>query len=173
MKLLDIVKILSEEKNVGVLYHFTSYMGMVKILNDGFRLKNMFGTPIDNKQYISLTRDKQMVTDTVHRQVRISIDGTRLSNRYQINPYADTKSGYGRNYQDEKEERVLIKEKDGFVDISNYILRIDIKNILNYTDNDTHSDFESEMEPPSYSEYIRLINLLPKTNIPFKIVDGY
>jgi hypothetical protein len=173
MKLFEIAQSLDERKQLGTLYHFTSYKGMVSILNDGLKLENKFGEKDDkDNNYISFTRDKQMVSDTVSRQVRIAIDGTILSDRYQIRPYADSKSGYGRTTQDEKEERALVKKKDGFVDISGCVIRIDIKDIKEYT-NDDENEFEFGMEPPSYSEYVKLINILPKTQIPYKIVNKY
>jgi hypothetical protein len=171
MKLFEIAKSLDERKQLGNLYHFTSYQGLVGIINDGLRLENKFGDKDDkDNNYISFTRDKQMFSDTVKRQVRITIDGTILSDRYQIRPYADVKSGYGRTTQDEKEERALVKKKDGFVDISGSVLHIDVLDInvcISY-----HED-EWEGEPPVYSDYRKLLELLPNTDISFKIVNKF
>lgn len=175
MKLFEIAQSIDERKNVGTIYHFTSYRGMVSILNDGLKLENKFGDKDDkDNNYISFTRDRQMVSDTVFRQVRITVDGTILSDRYQIRPYADSHAGYGRTTQDEKEERALVKKRDGFVDISGSVLRIDIKDISEYTNYDDDEDgWESVQEPPSYQEYKKLLDILSKTQIPYKIVRNY
>lgn len=173
MKLFEIAQEINERKNVGIIYHFTSYKGMVSILNDGLKLENKFGDPKDDaNRYISFTRDRRMVSDSVFRQVRITVDGTMLSDRYQIRPYADNKAGYGRTTHDEKEERALVKKKDGFVDISGCVIRIDIRNINTFLD-DEEDDFGGDMEPPGYSDYLKLIDILSKTQIPYKIVNKY
>lgn len=173
MKLFEIAKQLEERKSVGIIYHFTSYKGMLGIIGDGFKLANKFGDPKDDgSRYISFTRDKRMVTDSVFREVRITVDGTMLSDRYQIRPYADSHAGYGRTTQDEKEERALVRKQDGFVDISGAIIRIDVRNINTFLSDD-EDDFGGDMQPPGYSDYLTLLKILPKTQIPYKIVDKY
>lgn len=163
MNLFDIATCIMEEKNIGILYHFTSYEGMNLIINDNFKLINKFGVPVKNNFYVSFTRNKNL--KTVYREVRITIDGNKLSNRYQIKPYADIKSGYGKNKNDESEERALVKKKDGFVDISKSIIRIDVMNIKNLlVDDDDYTI------PPSMSEYKILLKTLESINIPYSII---
>lgn len=170
-QLKNLSKELTERKNVGVIYHFTSYEGMIAIINDNMKLKNMFGEVNDKYRYISFTRDKRLVSDTIYNDVRITVDGTKLSDKYQIRPYADTSSGYGRTKHDEKEERALVKPKDGFVDIYNSLMVIDIKSFKTRMDYD--DEFEDEKAPPSYLKYMELIDTIKKTNLPYKIVDKF
>ena len=174
MKLLDITKFLIETKSVGTIYHFTSYRGMVNIFNDGLRLKNVHGQPDDrNRQYISFTRDKSMLSDSVFRQVRITVDGTKLSDKYQIRPFADFSAGYGKSEfkHNEREERALVKEKDGYVNIKDTIIRIDLIDISSYLDDE--DEWIGEMEPPSLSEYKRLLEILSNSNIPYGVVRKF
>lgn len=172
MKLFEIAQEIDERKNIGNLYHFTTYEGMFGILSDGLKLQNKHGTITDKgNEFISFTRDMRMESDSIPSQVRIKIDGTILSDRYQVKPYADIKSGYGRTTQDEKEERALVKKKDGYVDISGCILQILIKNIESITQDD--NDWEYEVIPLNNSKYEQLLELLPKTGIPFGVINKY
>ena len=81
---------LIEAKQVGVLYHFTSFINALKILN-----KNML-IPGANR-YISFSRDKNFLNVARFSLgsgsggnpigVAIVIDGDKLSNKYKITPY--------------------------------------------------------------------------------------
>ena len=170
IKLLDI---LNEAKQVGTLYHFTSYSKLVQIINSGFVLTTEHR---DIQPYVSFTRDKLMYSDSISTQVRLTIDGNGLSNRYKIMPHADVKSGYGRGSVDEMEERIsLIKYPRG-VNVSNYLKIIDIKQInenFNWDDPDTFQDTEDFVEPPSFEDYDEAIRLLKRKNVPYKIVKIY
>lgn len=170
IKLIDLLREnIDEAKQVGILYHFTSYPAMIKIIKDGFKLKGMGET------YVSLTRNKNMQSDTISNSVRITIDGDALSNKYKIEPYADTTAGYGRKaiYKkgitgDESEERINADKYNGVVDISKYIKDIDVKKPLLHIPND-EDDFEQE--PEYLSAYQELISTLKKNNIKYNIVD--
>ena len=89
IKLINLLREnLNEAKQVGDIYHFTSYENTISIINDDFNLKS-FGNNSDNS-YISFTRNRNMTSPTVYRDVRITIDGDNLSNKYKIEPFADT-----------------------------------------------------------------------------------
>jgi hypothetical protein len=170
IKLIDLIK---EAKQVGTLYHFTSYSKLVKIINSGFVLTTEHK---DIQPYVSFTRDKLMYSDSISTQVRLTIDGNGLSNRYKIMPHADVKAGYGRGSVDEMEERIsLIKYPQG-VNISRYLTIVDIKKInenFDLDDPDSFQDTEDFIEPPSFEDYNKAIKLLKSKNIPYKIVEKY
>jgi hypothetical protein len=177
VKLYNILQeALDEAKQVGILYHFTSYSGLLKIAQDGMKLKDFVAANIDKVKlgdynqdtYVSFTRNRDLTSDTVFRQCRITVDGTKLSNQYKITPYADTKAGYSRTTQDESEERILVKKEHGYVDISKCVETIDILNI-NYIPYDD----EQEAEPPSAIDYSNLLKYLKAHNIPYNLVSKY
>lgn len=177
VKLVDILQeMIDEAKQVGTIYHFTSYSGLLSIIKDEYKLKDFTGANVDNVKltdlnrelYVSFTRSRNLVSDTVYKQARITVDGTKLSNQYKITPFADKKAGYGRTTSDEAEERIVVKKEHGYVDISKCVLAIDVMKIQ-----DVAYDDEEEANPPSLMEYYNLLSYLKSHNIPFNLVTKY
>lgn len=166
---LEDIQSLNEAKQVGKLYHFTSYTHMIGIINSNFVLKS----PI--QPYISFTRNKLMQSDTIPDQVRFTVDGDKLSNKYRFEPYVDVEAGYGRSSKDESEERVSLKRYPNGVDISKAIISVDVKDITTSQQYYDYADFDDEemYEPPSLSSYDQLLKLLKAKNIPYNIVKSY
>lgn len=177
IKLTNILNEIIEAKQVGTLYHFTSYLNALKIIEGGFILKPYaIGSGMDINKYISLTRSKNLNDNTnsvltVSKNVRFAIDGNILSSKYKIEPHADTKSGYGRTTQDESEERILATNYGGKVDIKNALQSIEIQKPVIAPNSE--EDEEMGYTPPFLSHYMDLINYLKTNNIPYKIVDKY
>lgn len=85
IKLVDLLNEITEGKQVGTLYHFTSIDNLKKILKSGTLI------PSKERKYISFTRNKNLTTlDNEKRDVKITIDGDKLSTKYKIIPYAQT-----------------------------------------------------------------------------------
>lgn len=171
--MIKLINLIKEAKQVGTLYHFTSYSKLVKIINSGFVLTTEHK---DIQPYVSFTRDKSMYSDSISTQVRLTIDGSGLSNRYKIMPHADVKAGYGRGSVDEMEERIsLIKYPRG-VDVSRYLTIVNIKKInknFDLDDPESFQDTDDFVEPPSFESYNEAIKLLKNKNIPYSIVEKY
>jgi hypothetical protein len=168
-----ILEPLNERKQVGNLYHFTSYTSLIQIINSGFVLTTKHK---DIQPYISFTRNKSMYSDSISTQARLTIDGTKLTDKYKLSPHADEKAGYGRTSVDESEERVSLLRYPKGVDVSKSLVEVTLRKInpnIDWDDPDSFQDSEDFVEPPSLEDYNTLINLLKKKNIPFKIVDGY
>lgn len=168
-----ILQPLSERKQVGNLYHFTSYTSLIQIINSGFVLTTKHK---DIQPYVSFTRNKSMYSDSISTQARLTIDGNKLTDRYKLSPHADEKAGYGRSSVDESEERVSLLRYPKGVDVSKSLIEVTLRKInpnIDWDDPDSFQDSEDFVEPPSLEDYNTLINLLKKKNIPFKIVDGY
>jgi hypothetical protein len=124
--MIKLLNILKEAKQVGILYHFTPFKGILGILKTNI-LKvgddSNFETG-GNTGNISLTRDKNLN----YFNYRITLDGNKLSNNYKITPYS-----YGIE-AGEAEESVNRDIKN----ITNYIIDIhyilyEIDTILNLT----------------------------------------
>ena len=120
--------LLNEGKQVGTLYHFTDIYSLLNILKTNtLKASNKFEK--QKPPTVSLTRDKLGdiggVGGTGTKNVRISIDGNKLSNKYKITPY-----NYYFNYPDFKESEDEMEEiiQGDINDITNYIIevRIDI-----------------------------------------------
>jgi hypothetical protein len=114
IKLIDLLKEITEGKQVGDLYHYTTFESGLKILqsnqlksgeaDDSTKTKPIFA--------ISFTRDKRFhnnhnvgfdVSSFGQRpQLRFTVDGNKLSNKYKIQPYAQI-GGSGR-FEKEREE---------------------------------------------------------------------
>lgn len=141
-------KNITESKQVGLLYHYTSDNGLRGIKSQNFL---RCGAESLNHQwvyFISFTRDKNFHKQKNHlnnkMEYRITLDGDKLSHKYKIQPMAydpgdpiAVLSKYDdeetiRNLRnrtgeyDEKEERIVFKDGNGGIpNISNYILAID------------------------------------------------
>jgi len=89
IKLIDILKNITEGKQVGDLYHFTYSKYIDNIKRNGIKF-----TPDDseleqykNKYFISTTRIKNPDFVTYGEyDVRITLDGNKISNKYKIVP---------------------------------------------------------------------------------------
>jgi len=103
---------INERKQVGNLYHYTSMSGLEGILDED-RMKSF------NYPFISFTRDKNW--NGFDYKIRITLDGTLLSDKYKIQPYCDPRA---RRYDAECEEIITIDE---ILNIRKYIKLIEIE----------------------------------------------
>ncbi len=97
---------LTEWKQVGTIYHFTTFDSTIQILKMGY-LRN---APMRN--YVSFTRNCNMKygagTDQVWGSARLVFDGNKLSEKYSIEPFCDVHNEINRR-DDECEERILMR----------------------------------------------------------------
>jgi hypothetical protein len=151
---------LLEGKNIGPLYHFTNYRGLIGIIANDFRLKS------DILPYVSFTRNKNFKSSGIPMQVRITIDGNTLSNRYRLQSYADVRAGYGRGTEDESEERVSLQKYPMGVDISKSLIKIEVVIAQNI-------DYDDEMgEPPSLLAFEQLSGFIRKNDVTVTYVKN-
>jgi len=163
--------LLSEGKQVGPLYHFTNYDSAIGIIMKDFKLKVAL-TPKevsidelpDYAKYISFTRNKNLDSPTISREVRFTIDGNALSNRYRVEPYADVKAGFGRTKpgKDEAEERVNVAKREGFVDIAPFLISVDVAEPKNM-----------RMDDPLVDAFYELLQDLKEKDVPYRVVNKY
>jgi len=131
---------LFESKQVGILYHFTNLVSLYYIIREkrlsSLRSVESFENLMNsynlhdksNWVYISFTRNKNFyktTTDLDHPATcRITIDGNKLSNHYKIYPI-----NYFDCVNEEAEECVVVQDE---LNISNYILKIEIPTLKNF-----------------------------------------
>ena len=154
MKLTDLLeRKINEAKQTGVLYHYTSKEGLKNILKSNKLLASEENYMGHELHFVSFTRNKNFHkrgnTFHVRTDVRIAIDGNKLSNRYKISPFAyragwdytenweydwldDEPDDVVRNFltgtgeYDEQEERIWFKKPNMFIgNIKDYIISID------------------------------------------------
>src|SRR6185369_12818626 len=108
---------LIEGKNIGILYHFTTFDRLLYILQSNL-LKSVNRYRINNKIYygISTTRNKNIKLNLNHSNellfkfhVRIDLDGNLISYNYKIIPYNDF-SHKTRTKNTESEELIVTKQ---------------------------------------------------------------
>lgn len=122
---------LQEEKQIGILYHYTSIPKLISIIKSNSLKSGKYETylPLQNKYVnsISLTRDKNF-----HRlwrlgiitECRFIVDGNKLSRKYRIRPYHYFKNyHYNETHKDEQEEIVLTQE---ITNLSDYVIKLQI-----------------------------------------------
>jgi len=128
-KKLDIPGGLEEGKQVGLLYHFTSTNSLDKILKDN-KINGSFMYEVGDKELygVSTTRNKNLNYDLQRNNVRITLDGNKLSNNYKITPrdYFERQYNIPDNPQTiDEDEEVILTPKGYINNIKNYILAVD------------------------------------------------
>ena len=167
VKFIDIIReALKEAKQVGTIYHFTDYRAAMNIIKDKYVLKNYSTYP--NDTYVSFTRNRDLKSPTISRNVRFTIDGDALSNRYKVEPFADVKAGFGRKSSDEAEERINVAPINGKLDFSKYVKAVDVMKPSQIVPDD-----EDETVPDFLSEYYKLIKYLDSNNVDYNLVTSY
>ena len=169
MKLFQLLReSILEGKQVGTIYHFTSYESALGILKDKYVLKNL--TPdADGETFVSFSRNRDLKSPTISRNVRFTIDGDALSNKYKVEPFADVKAGFGRRSSDEAEERVDVLPRGGQLDFSKYLKGIDVMKPGQIA----ASDDEDGDVPEFLSGYENLVKYMKANNIDFNLVSSY
>jgi hypothetical protein len=168
IKLVELLKEITEGKQVGDVYHFTSMDNLKKIL------KSKILIPSKERKYISFTRNKNLATlENEKRDVKITIDGNKLSTKYKIIPYTQTSPEtkfddylFKRNpnifkKSDESFEAEVIipvEKYNNKIDILPYIKQIDITDYNFIKDrplnNTEKKEFKKYNIPINFIEYI-------------------
>lgn len=182
IKLLDLLK---EAKQVGTIYHYTTFEAGLKILQSN-QLKS--GEAADSTKSkpvfaISFTRDKRFHDN--HKvgfdktswgskpQIRFTIDGNKLSNKYRINPYAQKSfwddNSFNKGTKGFEAEERIIGNKPFSVPVIPYLKSIDI--LIEYKKPTDESDWEEIM---GYEEYMpiraKIIKFAQDKNIPINLI---
>ena len=179
IKLKDILK---EAKQVGIIYHYTTFEAGLKILKlnqmksfeaaDSTRSKPVFA--------VSFTRDKRFHNNHnvgfdassfgQRPQVRFTIDGDKLSNKYKIQSYAQI-GGVGRlekGREDFEAEERVTSDKLFSITLLPYLKSIDI--LVEYKkpkDDDFDADYDFRHYAPIRA---KIIKYAQDKNIPINLI---
>lgn len=139
--------LLSEGKNIGIIYHYTNLKSFIEILNEGVLRPGAVDYDEFTPPFISFTRRKNIIKDLGFRNhlvnppfVGMEFDGNKLSNKYKIVPFNYyyylssteldvTTKEMNKNYKhdkdyDEDEERLILGSYNKTVPIKNYLRKI-------------------------------------------------
>ena len=178
------MKEITEGKQVGDIYHYTTFESGLKILQSN-QLKSAGSddsTKANPIYAVSFTRDKRFhnnhnvgfdVSSFGQRpQLRFTIDGNKLSNKYKIQPYAQI-GGSGRfeksHGEFEAEERVT-SDKQFTISLLPYLKSVDI--LVEYKkDLSGEYDFDEEYDYRTYAPIrAKIIKFAQDKNIPINLI---
>lgn len=170
---------LYESKQVGDIYHFTSLETLNNMKNESnkIELDSEYSSNAGDGYY-SFTRNPNLKTlGFRNHQVRIKINGDKLSTKYKISPHVDTTSDeddpelyqkQGPNF--ESEER--ISASYGPIDLTPYIESISIidePHFLEYLEKDWGGTKQYDSVKQDYYD---IIDWLKSKNIPINFISG-
>jgi hypothetical protein len=171
---------LDESKQVGTIYHYTTFEAGLKILQSN-QLKS--GEAADSTKQtpifaISFTRDKRFHDNHVvgfdessfgnTPQLRFTIDGNKLSNRFSVQPYSQGGVFDKGKKSFEAEERV-ISNKPFTIPLSDYLISVDV--LLEYKKPNKNSDWMDEINYEMYSPVrAKIIKFVQSKNLPINLI---
>jgi hypothetical protein len=175
IKLINILKEITEAKQIGDIYHFTSTEALGSMIEgSGKIILDIEAGSMAAGGYYSFTRNPNLGTLAEEKHhVRIKLDGDKMSNRYKFEPYTDRESGEdflkgGSNF--EAEERINSKGRP--LNLTPFIEEITILSPASFQEylEDYHSGEEKSFH---YKETLRLYNVsldwIKSSNIPYKL----
>lgn len=175
---------LNEAKQVSIIYHYTTFENGLKILQSN-ELKGSEASDSThaNPVYaVSFTRDKRFHDNHIvgfdigsfgqTPQVRFTVDGDNLSNRYTIGPFAQGgKDGgvFSKGKKSFEAEERVISNKLFSIPILSYIKSVDI--LIEYQKPNRNSDIMDEINYEMYAPLSAdLIEFAQVKRIPINLV---
>jgi hypothetical protein len=117
--------LLSERKQVGTLYHFTSLKSLIGLLKSDFNF-------ISNNGHISFARDYQLPKTVIqgtsfsNTTVRIDFAGDKLSDKYKVRPLLGLKDISDNDvfdYSKKRVSKIIDRESETIITGKNYHLK--------------------------------------------------
>ena len=174
------LKNLLESKQVGIIYHYTTFNSGLKILQSN-QLKSSDAADSTNAKpvfAISFTRDKRFHDNHVvgfeessfgnTPQLRFTIDGNKLSNRFSVQPYSQGGAFSKDRKGFEAEERV-ISDKTFMIPLSDYLISVDV--LFEYKKPNKNSDWMDEINYEMYTPIrAKIIKFALDKNLPINLI---
>ncbi len=173
IKLINILKEITEAKQIGDIYHFSSTDGLAGMIKDHGNLTLDLENESDSAGgYYSFTRNPNLGTLAEEKHhVRIKLDGDKMSTRYKFEPYADVKSGEDflkGNSKFEAEERINSKGKP--LNLTPYIEEITIIDPESFKDYLDMAWKGTNLYDAILEDYNLVLSWIKKNNIPLKTI---
>lgn len=174
---MDLIK---EAKQVGTIYHYTTFESGLKILkSDKLKANHTDDSTNDKPVFgVSFTRDKRFHNN--HNvgfdassfgqtpQVRFTVDGNKLSNNFKVQPYSQQGAFSKHRKSFEAEERV-ISDKPFIIPLSKYIISVDI--LIEYKKPSNQYDIIGIVDYEMYEPVrAKIIKFVQDKNIPINLI---
>jgi len=171
IRLKDLLK---EAKQVGILYHYTTFTAAVNILKSGRLKSNLEGAnrgTLTNPIYsISFTRDKVFHKSDRYLQkplhCRFVFDGDKMSDKFKIQPYAQS-NDFKKGTADFEAEETIQSNNPIVVPIQNYLIRVDVLITLKEPEKYDYS-VDWDYYGKDYMEFFKVVK---QKNIEINMVD--
>ena len=174
------LKNLLESKQVGIIYHYTTFNSGLKILQSN-QLKSSDAADSTNAKpvfAISFTRDKRFHDNHVvgfeessfgnTPQLRLTLDGNKLSNRFKVQPYSQGGVFDKGKKSFEAEERI-ISDKPFTIPLSDYLISVDV--LFEYKKPNKNSDWMDEINYEMYTPIrAKIIKFALDKNLPINLI---
>jgi len=171
---------LDESKQVGIIYHYTTFEAGLKILQSN-QLKSdeaADSTKTNPVFAISFTRDKRFHDNHVigfeessfgnKPQLRFTIDGNKLNNRYSVQPYSQ-QGAFSKDRKGFEAEERVISDKVFTISLFDYLISVDL--LIEYKKPSNKYDWIDEI---NYEEYAplraKIIKFTQDKNIPINLI---
>jgi hypothetical protein len=171
---------LKEGKQVGIIYHYTTFEAGFKILQSN-QLKS--GEAADSTKSnpiysISFTRDKRFHDNHVvgfdessignKPQLRFTIDGNKLSNRFKVQPYSQ-QGAFSKDKKGFEAEERVISNKPFTISLSDYLMSIDI--LLEYQKPSNEYDIIGIVNYEMYEPIrAKIVKFAQDKNLPINLI---
>ena len=173
------LKNLLESKQVGIIYHYTTFNTGLKILQSN-QLKSSDAADSTNAKpvfAISFTRDKRFHDNHVvgfeessfgnTPQLRLTLDGNKLSNRFKVQPYSQGGVFDKGKKSFEAEERI-ISDKPFTIPLSDYLISVDV--LVEYK-KPGKDDWDMEWDYETYAPIrAKIIKFALDKNLPINLI---
>ena len=161
---------ISEEKHVGLRYHFTYLYSACEIVADN-KIGRTYAFDKSLEKKVSITRDQFFHRHNrvcIGTQVRFTLDGTKLSRRYKIRPYNDFKKEYHSMLSCYESEEVIDRN---IRNLNEYLIRIDVvKSLCGDMEYPTYVRINgNDIDINKFEDFIILLKKL--SNVPVGIIS--
>jgi len=172
--------LLQDAKQVGTIYHYTTFDSGLKILKSN-KLKAFDADDSTNTNpvfAVSFTRNKRFHNNNnvgfdvssfgMKPQVRFTIDGNKLSNKFKVRPYSQ-KGRFSKSRTNFESEERVISDKPFSIPLSNYLISVDI--LVEYKKPSNDYDLIGIL---NYKEYApvraKIVKFAQNKNIPINLM---
>lgn len=180
--MIRLKNLINEGKQVGIIYHYTTFEAGLKILHSN-QLKS--GEAADSTKSnpiysISFTRDKRFHNNHVvgfdessignKPQLRFTIDGNKLSNRFKVQPYSQ-QGAFSKDKKGFEAEERVISNKPFTISLSDYLMSIDI--LLEYQKPSNEYDIIGIVNYEMYEPIrAKIVKFAQDKNLPINLVTN-
>jgi phosphopantetheine adenylyltransferase len=171
---------LNEGKQVSTIYHYTTFEAGLKILQSNqFRSGEAADSTNAKPVFaVSFTRDKRFHDSHVvgfdessfgnKPQLRFTIDGNKLSNRFSVQPHSQG-GAFSKNRKGFEAEERVVSNKPFTIPLSDYLMSVDV--LLEYKKTSNEYDILSTVDYEMYAPLrAKIIKFAQDKNLPINLI---